>query len=243
MSEWKQRRFWTSAEVVETDDGFTVELDGRQIKTPNRSQLLLPGRGLAEAIAAEWLEQDDVVKPHTMPMTRSANSAIDKVAPQRADVVDMLAAYGDSDLLCYRADRPDELIRRQQKAWDPPLDWAATRYGARLMPRTGVIHESQDATALAALRDAVDTMGVFQLTGFHDLVSLSGSLVLGLAAAEGWQEIEAIWGLSRLDENWQIEKWGADEEAIEAAEASRVNFLHAKAFFDLSGPRTGTHTP
>lgn len=234
MSEWKQRRFWASADVVDTGDGFTVELDGRRIKTPNKSALVMPGRGLAEAVAKEWMAQEDVVKPETMPMTRSANSAIDKVTPQRADVVEMLAGYGDSDLLCYRADQPAELIKRQQDAWDPALDWAAERFGARLMPRTGVIHASQDATALAALSGAVEAMSVFQLTGFHDLVGLSGSLILGLAATENWQEIDALWAMSRVDETWQIEQWGADEEATQAAQAKRADFLHAKAFFDLS---------
>lgn len=234
MSEWKQRRFWTNADVVETGDGFTVELDGRRIKTPNKSALVLPGRGLAEAVAAEWMAQEDVVKPQTMPMTRSANSAIDKVTPQRAEVVEMLSDYGDSDLLCYRADRPEELIERQRAAWDPALDWAAERYGARLKPRTGVIHASQDAEALAALGEAVDAMSVFQLTGFHDLVGLSGSLVLGLAATENWQSIDTLWALAQLDETWQIEQWGADEEAAQAAEAKRKDFLHAKAFYDLT---------
>ena len=135
MTGWKRKRFWKQARVVADGDGFAVELDGRPVRTPAKAALRLPGRAMAQAIAAEWDAQEDEIAPATMPFTRTANAAIDKVTPQRAEVAAMLAAYGDSDLLCYRADRPAELVRRQAESWDPALDWAATALGARRVAR------------------------------------------------------------------------------------------------------------
>lgn len=236
MSEWKLKRFWTEAAPAEPDEdgGIAVLLDGRPVNTPAKARLQVPTRAMAEAIAAEWNAQEGNIDPTAMQMTRAANAAIDKVAHQRAEVADMLAAYGDSDLLCYRADAPEELVRRQAEAWDPPLQWAEATLNARLDVHIGVIHAPQPAEALRRLAREVHAMSAFQLAGFHDLVSLSGSLVLGLAAARGWREAGEIWQLSRLDEIWQEEQWGHDEEAAEAADIKRRAFLDAKRFFDLS---------
>ena len=234
MSEWKQKRFWKEATTVATDTGWTVQLDGRSIKTPAKAALTLPTRSMADAIAAEWQAQDEVVNPMSMPFTRSANAAIDKVAVQHGEVADMLAAYGDADLLCYRADTPEELVKRQADTWDPYLDWAAKTLGARLSPRTGVIHESQDAAALQSLSGRVHALNEFELAAFHDLVSLSGSLILGFAAAQDLHAAPIIWAASRVDETWQEEQWGDDEEATEVAEIKKASFLHAKSFFDAA---------
>ncbi|WP_299652553.1 ATP12 family chaperone protein [uncultured Tateyamaria sp.] len=234
MSEWKQKRFWKTATAEVVDDGWTVTLDGRSVKTPAKAALILPTSGMADAVAAEWDAQDEVVNPLSMPFTRSANAAIDKVAVQHAEVADMLAAYGDADLLCYRADAPQPLVDRQAVTWDPYLDWAAEALGARLMPRTGLMHESQDAAALAALSAPVHGMSNFELAAFHDLVSLSGSLILGFAAAHDLHPVLTIWAASRLDEIWQEEQWGEDEEAQELAKIKEGSFLHAKAFFDAA---------
>ena len=181
MSDWKPKRFWKTAEVAEAGEGWTVTLDGRAVKTPAKSLLVLPSEALAARIAAEWDAQDEQVDPLAMPFTRSANAALDKVTVQHAEVAELIAAYGDADLLCYRADAPEELIARQAKAWDPLLDWAAGKLDARLAPVTGVIHQGQDPVALAALTARVTQMDAFTLTGFHDLVGISGSLVLGFA--------------------------------------------------------------
>jgi chaperone required for assembly of F1-ATPase len=234
MSEWKQKRFWDQATVVETDAGFAIELDGRRVKTPAKAALLLPTRAMAEAAVAEWAAQDKVVNPMTMPVTRSANAAIDKVRIQHAEVADMLAAYGDADLLCYRAETPPPLVARQCEHWDPALDWAQETFGVRLQTRNGVVHQPQDGDALARLSDPVHRMTEFQLAGFHDLVSLSGSLILGFAAAMNWKTAEDIWMISRLDELWQEQQWGPDEEAQALAAVKRAAFLHAKRFFDLA---------
>jgi len=233
-SEWKAKRFWETVSVVPEDDGFAVELDVRRVKTPAKSSVVLPTQEMAWAVAAEWDAQTGVINPGNMPFTRSANAAIDKVRHQHGEVADMLAGYGDTDLLCYRADAPDELVRRQAEAWDPALDWAHEVLTARLAVNSGVIHHPQAPDDLARLSTRVHALTDFQLAAFHDLVSLSGSLILGFGAAMGWREADEIWQLSQLDEIWQQEQWGVDEDAQEMSDAKRQAFLHAKRFYDLS---------
>lgn len=235
MSGWKAKRFWKEATVEEVEGGWTVRLDARPVKTPAKAPLVLPTRALAEAVADEWEAQQGEVRPDTMPFTRAANSAIDKVAPQRAEVVAIIAAYGDSDLLCYRATGPQELCDRQARAWEPLLDWASDALGARLVATAGVMHIAQDQAALDRLTARVAAMTPFQVAAFHDLVALSGSLVLALAVVDGRIDPQSAWELSRLDETWQIEQWGEDDEAAAAAEVRRAAFHQAARFFGLCG--------
>ncbi|MEM1389033.1 MAG: ATP12 family protein [Pseudomonadota bacterium] len=230
MTEWKARRFWTSAEVSPSHGGFGIALDNRAVQTPGKQPLVVPTRTMAETIAAEWDAQDDIIDPATMPFTRLANSALEKVAPQRSAVAEMLAEYGDSDLTCYRAGSPATLVARQEAAWDPLLDWAAERYGGRLITVTGVMHSPQPAQALAALATPVHAMDAFELTGFHELVALSGSLIIGLAARAAYLPIDELWARSRIDESWQQEQWGTDEEAAQAAAKKAQDFFTASKF-------------
>ncbi len=234
MSEWKAKRFWKEAGVVEEEDGFGVRLDGRAVRTPAKAALIVPTPALAEAIAAEWDAQEGKIDPGTMPFTQSANAAIDKVARQTSEVAEMLAAYGDSDLICYRASGPVELIEKQAEAWNPLLDWTESVLSVKLLVVEGVVHAPQDAAALARLRAHVDALDTWALTAFHDLVSLSGSLVIGFAALDGFYPAETLWNLSRVDETWQAEQWGSDEEAEEMAARKQSDFIHAKRFYDLS---------
>lgn len=234
MSEWKAKRFWKEASAEETDGGFTVRLDGRPVKTPAKAPLTLPTIALARAVAAEWDAQEDEVKPLTMPVTRACNAAIDKVMTQHAEVAAMIASYGENDLLCYRADQPQALCDRQARAWDPLLDWAEAALGARLQPTTGIVHREQEAAALAALRARVAGQDAFALTALHDLVALSGSLVIGLAAQEGAFEPEDLWARSRVDETFQEDQWGTDEEAAEITARKRQEFLQALRFHHLA---------
>ncbi len=234
MSEWHAKRFWKAAHVVEEPTGFGIALDARPVRTPGRLPLIVPTRALAQALAAEWDAQDDRIDPGRMPLTRAANSALEKVAPQQAEVAAMLAAYADADLTCYRADAPVALVRRQAEAWDPLLDWAAEAYGARLIPVQGVIHQPQNPVALQNLAEPLKTMSAFQLTGIHDLVSLSGSLIIGLAAISGLHPPPDLWTRSRIDEDWQIEQWGEDAEAAKMAEGKRRAFMDGLHFYDLS---------
>ena len=234
MSGWTAKRFWTETRVEEVDGGFTIRLDGRPVKTPAKILLIVPTRAMADQIAAEWDAQQGKIDPRTMPWTRSANAALDKVATQFAEVAGLLAAYGDTDLLCYRAEGPAELVLRQTEGWDPLLEWSATAQDAPLKAIVGIMHVEQPAESLARLTARINQMTAFQLTGFHDLVAISGSLVLALAVADQRLPAEEAWRLSRLDEHWQAEVWGRDEEA-EALEAARhEGFLHAERFYRFS---------
>ncbi|MEL6685084.1 MAG: ATP12 family chaperone protein, partial [Pseudomonadota bacterium] len=184
MSDWQPKRFWKLAQAEPCDGGFTVKLDGRPVRTPAKAALVLPTKAMADAIAAEWDAQEEVVDPRTMPVTRGANAAIDKVRTQRDEVIALLAEYGDSDLLCYRAAGPEALIDRQAKAWDPMLDWAAETLGARLFVGEGVMHVAQKPDALDKLTAEVAAFDDFALAAVHDLISLSGSLILALAVTK-----------------------------------------------------------
>ena len=234
MSSWAPKRFWKAAEVAETTGGWQVLLDGRAVKTPAKTALVLPSEGLARLVAAEWEAQTGLVDPNTMPATRMANSALDKVTPMRAEVVAHLAEYGGSDLVCYRAERPAELIRRQAEAWNPLVDFAA-EIGAPLVVTSGVIHVAQPPASLAALHAAIDVLSPFQLAAFHDLVAIPGSLVIALAVTRGRLTPEAAWDIARIDETFQAEQWGQDEEAAEMAAFKRADFLLAARVFALLG--------
>ncbi|MBD3666027.1 ATP12 family chaperone protein [Sulfitobacter aestuariivivens] len=234
MSEWKAKRFWTESQVVPAEDGFTVHLDARPIMTPSKSALIVPTQEMAQIIAAEWQAQEEIIKPDTMPATKTANSAIDKVRVQHAEVAKLLSAYGDADLLCYRAEGPSALVERQAAVWDPMLAWGAEALDVRLEPRVGVMHKPQSAEDLAKLSARTHALSDFELTAFHDLVSLSGSLILGFAATYDARPVDALWDISRLDEIWQAEQWGSDDEAEALAALKKEQFLHAKRMFDVS---------
>lgn len=233
MTEWKAKRFWEEASVVEADGGFRVMLDGRGVSTPGKQPLVMPTRAMAEAVAVEWDAQEGEIKPLTMPHTRSANSAIERVDPQLDDVAEMLLGYAETDLLCYRADKPEELTRRQAEAWDPMLDWAAQALEAPLEPRVGVMWVSQPAISIAAFAKTLGRIDPFPMTALHDLVTLTGSLVLGLAVSKQRISAKEAWRLSRIDEDWQIEQWGPDEEAAELAATKEAQLLHAEEFWHL----------
>lgn len=234
MAGWNtKKKFWKDTTVSEQDGGFAILLDGRGVKTPAKTPVVVPTLAIAEAVAKEWDAQVEEIDPTQMPVTRWANAALDKVALQHAEVADMLADYGGTDLLCYRADNPQELIARQAAAWDPVLDWAAVTLGARLKPVEGVMFEAQDSAALEQLRGRVHAFSNFELSAFHDLVSLSGSLVLGFAAVQEFAPIEELWALSRIDEQWQEEQWGEDEEATALAKTKKTAFVQAMSNFKL----------
>lgn len=229
------KRFWTAAAAVPAEGAgsWTVQLDGKPVRTPAGRPFAAPTQALAEAAAAEWDAQEERLDPRAMPLTRVVNTVIDRVMPQKPEVEAVVAAYGGTDLLCYRAPHPEVLTQRQAEGWDPLLDWAERRHGARLHRVQGVMHVSQPEESLAALAAAVAAHDAFALAALHDLVTLSGSLVLGLAVSEGEVAAEEGWRLSRLDEDYQIELWGEDAEAKAQAEAKREEFLAARRLLDL----------
>jgi chaperone required for assembly of F1-ATPase len=234
MSAWAAKRFWKSASVVQVEQGFTVHLDARPVKTPSKKLLILPTAKMAQAVALEWDAQFGLIRPDLMPMTRYANSAIEKVAPQFDAVADHLATYGETDLLCYRAVSPQELIDRQAAAWDIWLDWSARDLAAPLHTVAGIVFAPQPAPSLSNLRAQMTEMSPCHLSAFHDLVAISGSLILALAMAKGQINADEGYALSRIDEQWQIEQWGQDEEAS-ALDASKQRAMQdAWAFFQMS---------
>lgn len=235
MSAWKAKRFWKTATAEACDGGFTVRLDGRAVKTPAKSAFVLPTLAMAQAAATEWDAQVKEVRPETMPVTRMANSAIDKVAVQFDEVAGLLAAYGESDLLCYRATGPVELIARQEAAWNPLLDWAAAVLGAPLVATAGVVHVAQPPGSIAALRARLFALTPFQLAAMHDLISISGSLILGFAVAGQRLTAAEAFSISRIDEQWQAEKWGEDEDAAALEALKRAALIEAARFWNLCG--------
>ena len=235
MSEWGSKRFWSTVSVAAVPEGFSIRLDDRPVLTPAKRAFVLPTQAIARHVAAEWDAQEDQVDPATMPWTRSANAAIDKFETQRRDVVDHLAGYAGTDLLSYRAAEPVELVLRQKKTWDPLLDWVATRHGVRFEVTRGVMPIEQESACISRLARRMEPMSSFQLTGFYDLVTLSGSFVIALAAADGAFPVSVLWTASRLDENWQVEQWGEDVEAAGEAVRKMRAFRHAAELFRLAG--------
>jgi chaperone required for assembly of F1-ATPase len=233
MSAWAAKRFWTSTSVVAVEGGYAVHLDARPVKTPSKKLLILSNSAVAQAIAVEWDAQQGLIRPDTMPMTRYANSAVEKVAPQFDAVADHVATYGETDLLCYRATAPQALIDRQNAAWDPWLEWAAQDLNAPLIATAGVMYIAQNPASLTNLRAQIDEMTDFHLSAFHDLVAISGSFVLALAMARGRITAAQGFELSRIDEDWQIEQWGQDDDANALAASKARALQQALIFFEL----------
>ncbi|MFN4284173.1 MAG: ATP12 family chaperone protein [Alphaproteobacteria bacterium] len=225
--------------VVRADaDGFRLELGGKPLKTPAGFDLRLPTRGLAEAIAAELGDAPVQALKNfaAIPNLRFAATAIDRVAQAREATVESVAAYGEADLLCYRAERPAELVAREQAAWQPLLDWAAMRYGALLICGHGISYVPQQPVALAALRKAVAAQDDMALTGLAIAVQITGSLVLGLALLDGRIDSDEAFKLAELDASYQIEKWGEDAEAAAQRAARRKDLAEAAAYLRLLRP-------
>jgi len=224
------KRFYQSAAVGE--DG-SILLDGRPVKTPGRRDLAVPAAALAEAIADEWNAQGDIIDPRAMLLTGLANAAIDRIAPDAVGFARGLAAYGEADLLCYRVEAPAALAARQAELWDPILAWAQQRYEIVFEPALGVIHMPQPPETLARLAAAVAARDPFGLAGLSPLVTISGSLLIALALAEGALSLDQAWAAATLDEQWQAGQWGEDAEAAAALAGRRRDFAAAARFLAL----------
>ena len=220
------KRFYKSVDTHEDADGFAIRLDTRPIKTPDGKPLRAPTRALAEAVAAEWQGQGDMILPDTMPLTKSLNTTLDRIAPNREAIIADLANYAASDVLCYRAESPIELVRRQTAAWDPWLDWAAERHGARLVATAGITHVAQPQDSLARLREAIAAHDDHRLVALHTGVTITASVILGLAFAAKALTAEEAFATAQIEETYQAELWGLDAEA-EKARANRLADLKA----------------
>ena len=228
----KVSRFFEAASSQPTDGGFSVSLDDRPVRTPGGIGLCVPTASLAAAIADEWSAQSEKIVPTTMPMMQLACTAIDRVGPERAVIEATIAGYADSDLLCYRADLPVDLVATQEAAWGPLLDWAETTYSARLFPIIGIIHVPQPTEALAALTTAVAAHDDFRLTALAEIVQISGSLVIGLAVLAGHLSAEQGIAAAFVDEAFQAGRWGEDEEAMDVRQRRRDDLAAAAQFLD-----------
>ncbi|MBL4639856.1 MAG: hypothetical protein JKY57_04940 [Kordiimonadaceae bacterium] len=209
------RKFYTDVSVVTAEAGFQVTLDGRIVKTPSKAALLLPTYALAEAMAVEWRAQGDKVDTNSMPINRLANTALDRVGPRFDLVAKEIAAFGGTDLLCYRTDEPAALVEREHEMWNPFLKWAENALDAPLKTTNGVMPIVQDVKAIASLTEAVNAYGVFELTALHEFTNGFGSLVLALAFMKGEYSFDDCLQASLLHQTHQEEKWGEDSEVTD----------------------------
>lgn len=207
------KRFYERAEAAENESGFAVHLDGRPVRTPGRNLVAVPTFALAAELALEWAAQSERIDPWTMPLNRLVNSALDGVAGEMAAVRAEIVKYSGSDLLCYRADGPERLVERQTRSWDPVLDWARRDLGARFMLAEGVMFVRQDEAATSAIAREVSGLDPVPLAAANVITTLTGSAILAVAVLRRHLDAETAWALANVDEDWNSELWGEDEEA------------------------------
>ena len=218
------RRLHECAEAVPAAGGYGVVLDGRLVKTPGKRDLIVSSAALAAAVAREWDAQRDQIRRETMPLTRLTSVTIDRSAAEREAIVRQIAHYAETDLVCYRASHPPALVARQQAVWQPLIDWAAERYKAPLTVTNGIIPAAQPTASLAAFAAIVAAHDNYALTALHAATAACGSLIIALALLAGRLDAAAAFAASQLDESFQIEAWGEDNEqtARRAALAAEI---------------------
>lgn len=229
------KRFWTDVVLREAAGGWNIALDERPLKTPARQTLVVGSRELGEAIAGEWRACGEEIDPRTMPLTGLANAAIDHVAPAPARFAADLAQYAEGDLLCYRAEHPPKLVAAQAEAWDPLLDWARQRFGVEFVVTAGVVHVPQREETIGSLTAALAPASPFALAALSPIVTIGGSLIVALALIEGAIHVDTAWAAVSLDDRWQIDQWGADDEAVAALANRQKDFAAAARFLELLG--------
>ena len=234
----RRKRFYAKADVAESANGFAITLDGRPIRTPSGREVTAPARKIADAIAAEWNAQGDDINPLTMPLTRFANSVVEAVVDRVDAVAEDVAKYFQSDLLFYRAGHPEALVAREAAAWDPVVFWAADTLGAHFILAEGIVHVRQPDTAVAAARAALPD-DPWSIAALHVVTSLTGSALLGLALLRGVLDQGQVWAAAHVDEDWNIEKWGIDEEVAARRAARRVDFEAAASILKALNPEFG----
>jgi len=224
------KRFYKEVSTDRTDEGYRILIDGRPVRTPVKKLLAVPSQAIADRLKAEWNGQGEEIDPATMPVTRLVNTAIDGVAGNFDAVFDEIVRFAGTDMLCYRADSPAGLVERQREGWDPILRWAAEAKGARFILVEGVMHQEQPARAIEAFASALSGWrDPLALACLHTVTTLTGSALLALALAEGVIDAETAWTLAHVDEDWQIEQWGTDEEAFRRRELRRAEMDVAAA--------------
>lgn len=207
------RRSYSKVGVGENGDSFAVTLDGAGAKTSGGALLLLPTRPLAEAVAEEWRGQRERLDPATMMLTRLAYAAIDQVGPARGQAIGHALAFGRSDVLCYRVERPEALAERQRQTWNPLLEWARAEFGLRLIVDEGIASTQQPADALLRMQELTAGMDDFRLAAFDAAATGTCSFVLALALVKRHLGAEHAFAAAQLEELFQAETWGRDTEA------------------------------
>jgi chaperone required for assembly of F1-ATPase len=227
----KPRRFYKSVETAAADGGHAVLLDGRALKTPGGTRLVLPTAALAQQVAEEWAEQGESVELAQMHATRLANTAIDSIGQAREATADQIARYAGSDLVLYYAEEPDGLVQRQREQWGPVLDRIEKEARLSFVRASGIIHQDQPKETLDGVRAIALSLDDFGLAGLAFGAALFGSAILAIGVQRGWLGGEQAYELSRLDEQWQEERWGVDEEAAERAERLRLEARMLERWF------------
>lgn len=231
------KRFYAEVSVVEGEGGHAVHLDGRPVKTPAKALLAVPTGRLAELLRDEWANQVEVIDPRTMPVTRLVNTAIDGVSVEAQAVFEDILRFSSGDMLCYRAESPENLVLRQQQQWDPILDWIANQHGARFELIEGVMPKEQPREATAAFSSALRKYDTpIELAVLHTVTTLTGSAILALAFAENHLAAEDVWRLAHIEEDWTAEHWGEDAEAQNRREKRHAEFQAAVAVFEALKP-------
>ena len=229
------KRFYREVAIAEDAGGWRVLLDGRAIKTAGGRPQVVPSSRLAEAMAAEWKGQGEEIDPKAFMLRDLVNYTIDVAAGEaRSELIGEIAAYADSDTLCYRADPGEALHARQVEVWEPLLAEAERRYDVHFERVAGIIHRPQPEATLARLKAAVAAQDPFGLAALRMLTSLSASLVIALAALEADADSEALWRAANLEEDWQAKHWGSDAEAQAVTQARREAFAMAMRFARLA---------
>lgn len=228
------KRFYEAVRIKQVQNGHTILLDGKPLRTPARAELVLPTEALALAIAGEWDAQGEKIEPETMGLTNRANTALDAVRGREEQVVEEIVAYAGSDLLCYRAEKPEGLSELQCGLWDPVLVWVEEEFGAWFKIQAGVSHITQPQESLAHVSDAFAAHDYFQLAILHTLTTLTGSALLALAHARGKLSADELWAAAHVDEDWQISQWGEDAEAKARRAVRRAEFDAGSRFLELS---------
>jgi chaperone required for assembly of F1-ATPase len=231
----RRKRFYTATGVTEAADGFAIGLDDKPIRTPSGRPLVVPSRDIAEAMAAEWAAQNEHIDPLTMPLTRLANSVIEAVADRVGAVADDIVKYLGTDLLFYRAGHPEALVAREAAHWDPPVYWAAEALGAHFILAEGIVHVRQPDAAIAAARAAVPD-DPWSIAALHVVTTLTGSALLAIALLRGALDQDQVWAAAHVDEDWNIEKWGVDEEVAARRAARLVDFRAAAGLLRSLNP-------
>lgn len=227
------KRFWKDVEVTPDREGWTVSLDDRPIRTPKGAPFTVPTRGLANAIADEWRSVGEAIDPRALPLTGLANAAIDRIGPGREAFAEGLASYAEADLACYRAEGPSGLVKRQEEEWDALLAWARRRFDVDFVTTSGMMHVEQPTETVRQLGHRLGMLNPFRLAGISPLITIGGSLVAALAVLEKAITPEEAWDAVSIDERWQLEQWGSDDDAEAALEARRCDFLAAARFLEL----------